>query len=267
MDDLDRLAFRVARTVRSTYPQLLEHGFTLSDIEERLAPFPEARRELAASGRDGYELTLLRLLSGERDYLAADSALHDAARRALQADSPTVSMVRTWVGRPLSLRQPAHSLGGESRSGGSGSRIVTSGGIGTPAERRQSLRNATQASAGVEDADQGLGAADACGCHFCGGTLPSGRALNFCPYCGLDLTIRYCPACSSELEREWQFCVTCGRQGDDAAATHHRAAPEHPLHPSGAAPAATPNDRANEMSHRTSNSPVASATRGPAFRS
>jgi hypothetical protein len=48
-------------------------------------------------------------------------------------------------------------------------------------------------------------------CPFCKGELPVGRALSFCPHCGQDLTIVHCPACGSELERGWKFCVTCGR--------------------------------------------------------
>ena len=46
MDDLDRLAFRLVRTVRNSYPQLLEQEFTLTDLEERLLPFRDARREM-----------------------------------------------------------------------------------------------------------------------------------------------------------------------------------------------------------------------------
>jgi Double zinc ribbon len=48
-------------------------------------------------------------------------------------------------------------------------------------------------------------------CPHCAGELPAGREINFCPHCGQDLTIRHCPACGSELEHDWKFCVTCGR--------------------------------------------------------
>ena len=48
-------------------------------------------------------------------------------------------------------------------------------------------------------------------CRYCGGAIPAGRAVTFCPHCGQNLTIRQCPACSSELEVGWRFCVTCGR--------------------------------------------------------
>ena len=48
-------------------------------------------------------------------------------------------------------------------------------------------------------------------CRYCGGALPVGRKVTFCPHCGQNLTVRHCPACSSELEIGWKFCVTCGR--------------------------------------------------------
>lgn len=197
MDDLDRLAFRVARTVRATYPHLLEHGFTLSDLEERLAPFPEARREMASNGPDGYEMTILRLLSGERGYVAAEPELQQACRRALQMPSPTVSIVRTWASSTLTLRDPAVTMGGERISGA-----------------HVAARADSEGSTAAQPARTGP-RGDGCQCHFCGGSLPSGRSLTFCPYCGLNLTVRQCPACSTELERAWRFCVTCGRQADD----------------------------------------------------
>lgn len=48
-------------------------------------------------------------------------------------------------------------------------------------------------------------------CRYCSGELPAGRMVVFCPNCGQDLSIRNCPACGSELELGWRFCVSCGR--------------------------------------------------------
>jgi hypothetical protein len=49
-------------------------------------------------------------------------------------------------------------------------------------------------------------------CRYCGGTLPDGRRITYCPHCGQNLTVRPCPACSTELESGWRCGVTCGRQ-------------------------------------------------------
>jgi hypothetical protein len=47
-------------------------------------------------------------------------------------------------------------------------------------------------------------------CGFCGGTLPSGRAVNFCPHCGQSLRVLHCPGCNEEVELGWRHCVACG---------------------------------------------------------
>ena len=54
------------------------------------------------------------------------------------------------------------------------------------------------------------------GCRYCGGSLPQGRRVTFCPHCGQNLTVQRCPACSTELELGWKFCTTCGRAATSA---------------------------------------------------
>ncbi len=48
-------------------------------------------------------------------------------------------------------------------------------------------------------------------CPYCTNALPTGRAVSYCPHCGMNVTVAQCPACSSEVEPGWHFCVTCGR--------------------------------------------------------
>lgn len=52
-------------------------------------------------------------------------------------------------------------------------------------------------------------------CRYCGGTLPEGRKTTFCPHCGHNLTVQHCPACGTELEVGWKYCITCGREVGD----------------------------------------------------
>jgi hypothetical protein len=176
LDDLDRLGFRLARVIRQQYPQLATQGFTLSDLEERLLPFRETRREMADGGTESWERAMLRLLSGERDIITAEQGLRDACHQALAAASPTMALVRSWSSSLLSLHSPITAAGGEPRA--------------------------------VSRVRSGQG------CRYCGGRLPDGRRVTFCPHCGLDLTKRQCPACSTELDVAWRFCVTCGRGAD-----------------------------------------------------
>jgi hypothetical protein len=49
-------------------------------------------------------------------------------------------------------------------------------------------------------------------CPYCGGELPVGRAVLFCPHCGQNVGVVHCPTCDAELDVGWQFCITCGQK-------------------------------------------------------
>ncbi len=219
MDDLDRLAFRLVRTIRQHYPQLREHGFTLSDLEERLLPFRDSRREMADSGADAWEKALLRLISGERDYVRTDAELQTACRSALALPSPTMALVRSWATTSLMLGAAVERVGTERVSGAFEAARMTElmPSFTMPAAP---VRRATADIVGslpsfvsVSSESAGKKLANAC-CRFCSGRLPDGRRVTFCPHCGVDQTKRQCPACSTELDAAWRFCVTCGRSAD-----------------------------------------------------
>jgi hypothetical protein len=260
MDDLDRLAFRLVRTVRSSYPHLLSQGFTLTDLEERLVPFRDARREMSNNGPEAWEVTVLRMVSGERGYLSTDADLQLACRQALRLPSPTIALVRPWSTTTVTLGDAAKQLGNERAQTPSqqfdesvlGDFSSHSLRIATPTLPRTASVSAAAPRPVIHSAPPltGLGhvpntvphalplrslngsaineltamnasnsvtpvvALPKCGCRFCGGKLPDTRKLVFCPHCGVNLTVRHCPACSTELDVNWRFCVTCGRGAD-----------------------------------------------------
>jgi predicted amidophosphoribosyltransferase len=53
-------------------------------------------------------------------------------------------------------------------------------------------------------------------CSSCGGTLPLGRTVSFCPHCGESQTRSGCPECQGQLEPGWRYCVGCGLPVVDA---------------------------------------------------
>ncbi len=225
MDDLDRLAFRLVRTIRQHYPQLREHGFSLTDLEERLLPFRESRREMADGGADAWERTVLRLVGGERGYVHAEGELQRACHNALALPSPTLALVRSWSGASLALGEAAISVGMERVSGAFDAAQLSSesmqGRRGEASVSAAATTTTNRAGLRVEVLSDGASAARSrgsdgkgCGCRFCGGRLPQDRRVTFCPHCGLDQTKRQCPACSTELDAAWRFCVTCGRSAE-----------------------------------------------------
>lgn len=218
MDDLDRLAFRLTRTIRSRFPQLLTGGFTFTDLEERLLVFRDVRREMASGTVDAFEHTMLRLISGEREYLTGDELLQEACRHALSSPSPTLSLVRAWAGSHLALGPSAHGVGAERVTGafdavtGHPERAVAPTMAASPPSSPSLPSVDSLAALTIVPTPPRADAA--CGCRYCGGRLPRERNATFCPHCGLDLTKHQCPACSTQLEVGWRFCVTCGRSTD-----------------------------------------------------
>lgn len=225
MDDLDRLAFRLVRTVRNNYPQLLNQEFTLTDLEERLLPFRDARREMSNTGPEAWEVNLLRMVSGERAYLKTDADLQLACRQSLSLPSPTLALVRPWSAATLRIGEAAVNLGNDRMHPPAGDEFAGTA-IGlefAPSALRLSTPSSVDAKAvtqehvvpSVETRRNTPGVLlRNCGCRFCGGKLPESRKLTFCPHCGVNLTVRQCPACSTELDVNWRFCVTCGRGSD-----------------------------------------------------
>jgi hypothetical protein len=246
LDDLDRLAFLLARVVRTHHPTWLTQGFTLGDLESRLVPFPDARRELADGSPANYERLVLRLLTGERGYLLTDPELRDTARRTLAQDDPVLGPVRPWAATRVVLARPSAGLGVDrSRPPAAGDppapwldaedespdaaeptggsawdappatpplRAPRSAPAADPPRPRTPAPSATH-PAGHAPAHTTTPAAP---CLHCGGALPSQRGINFCPHCGCDLRRRQCPACSTAMDHGWRFCVTCGRGADGA---------------------------------------------------
>jgi hypothetical protein len=49
-------------------------------------------------------------------------------------------------------------------------------------------------------------------CAFCQGSLPGGRVVRFCPFCGKDQTLKPCGSCREPLDPSWKFCIGCGSQ-------------------------------------------------------
>lgn len=214
MDDLDRLAFRLVRTIRQRFPQLREQGFSLTDLEETLLPFRDTRREMADTGAESFERTMLRLLSGERGYVMTNDDLRNASRSALALPSPTMALVRSWATDSLTLGPAALDIGTERVSGAFDAVRAGEGVVALVMPGPDHRKPAPTANSPRMTLAAASRATPHRGCRYCGGRLPDGRALVFCVHCGLDLSKRQCPACSTQLDVQWRFCVTCGRSAD-----------------------------------------------------
>jgi hypothetical protein len=156
----------------------------------------------------------MELLSGARGYLVVDERMRDALRTELASTSPDGSLLREYASAHVALASDAvRRLGtpearesGRPRGPATSAATVDETGAPAPAptpvgppRRPTGNQLRTVTVAGAES------------CRFCGGALPAGRQITFCPHCGQNLTVINCAACGTELELGWTYCTTCGR--------------------------------------------------------
>lgn len=236
MDELDRMFRRLVHNVRGGFPDLLTRSFEVSTLHQTLVPYRLNRAELAIDSAEEYELTLMRLLAGTRGLMNGDPDMQAAIQAELESPNPDLSLFRAWgtstvsinagavraldnlsapeirTPSPASATRQAEVAGRATLEVPASAAASTSVAAGGPRSAQPILSPPIARSVPFKPAPSSQVAAT--GCRYCGGELPEGREVHFCPHCGQNLTIKQCPACSTELEVEWQYCISCGRQSD-----------------------------------------------------
>lgn len=240
MDELERMYRHLVRVLRTKFTPLLTQPFEVGELYQTILPYRLHRRELGLETNQDYEMVLMRLLAGTRGYLVVDDKMRDVLTAELASPNPDPGKVRAFADAHIALApEILHRLETEGRASGVQGSIdlTTPRSPGTGPHRTGSgafpvaglsggasvapLTGGSPAPAGpaasIEPppaprrAPRPVTIEAGETCMFCKGELPTGRAISFCPHCGQDLTVVHCPACGSELERGWKFCVTCGR--------------------------------------------------------
>ena len=166
------------------------------------------------------DLSAYRGFATSRIGLATDAVRHIEQQPMSQATASVGASASTASSSAVAARATERiSTSGTAspdlpRSGGSGG---SSAGPPTSHNQPSAMPSSKSAGSPASTASQsrtaeGAGDHPASACRYCGGSLPEGKSIVFCPYCGHDLTVQHCPACNTELEIGWKFCITCGRQ-------------------------------------------------------
>jgi hypothetical protein len=224
MDDVERMYRHLVHIIRTKFTPMLTQPFEVGELFQTILPYRLHRRELGLQSNQDYEMVLLELLAGPRGYLVVDDKMRDTLAAQLNAPTPDPSVIREFASAHVALAPEwLHLLDAQTRASG------TQGAVGASTPARSSSPHRTgsgsfaiphtpTASAGLpadaappRRAAKPVAVSTGDHCTFCNGELPAGRQISFCPHCGQDLTMVHCPACGSELERGWKFCVTCGR--------------------------------------------------------
>ena len=197
MDDLDRLFQRLVHNIRNGHAEYLSVPFTVQELYDTLVPYRHYRRDLGIETNQDYEAAVTRLLAGEKGYVRADKAMQDRLKKELESPHADVGAFRDFADARISLAPeaiqqlgvavPSQNAGGYAGQGnGNGAQSTSFAGLST-----------------VQLAE---------GCKFCGGTLPEGRAVTYCPHCGQNLAAKHCGGCGAELDPLWKFCINCGKK-------------------------------------------------------
>jgi len=234
VDELERMYRRMVQNIRAGFPDLLTRPFEVSQIYQHIIPYRLNRREMAIESNEVYELTLMQLLSGARALVTGDDEMQRALRAELESPNPDLTAFRAYATSTVSLdpdalraldAQPAiRSVSPIPVGAGSKAVATKQAEVAARATEEVSVaasRAAADASAPARAVSRAPAAKRAAvsrptpiGCRYCGGELPDSRELTFCPHCGQNLTVKQCPACNTELELDWRFCITCGRESD-----------------------------------------------------
>ncbi|HET7241163.1 MAG TPA: zinc ribbon domain-containing protein [Gemmatimonadales bacterium] len=208
MTDLERLYRRLVQQLAATDPARLHRPLPLDEIVHSLVPYRANRRALGVDTSEEYELVLMRLCAGEGG-LARTEPEEARARFAaeLGSSNPDLAALHSFESVLITLRPEPLS------------RVLDS--TDTELEPEPAALPeipGLEALAELDDEDapdpdpETIPEPEAASrCAYCGGRLPSGRAVNFCPQCGQNQTVLLCPGCRSEVEPGWKHCVNCGR--------------------------------------------------------
>jgi hypothetical protein len=210
--DLERFFRQMVRNLASTDPARLHRPLPLADIRDSIVPYRVNRRALQLESSEDYELVLLQLCAGEGGFARTEPDDVRALFAAeLRSSNPDLAILHQHENAVVSLEtQPlVQALSPKPELA-----FAPPGHANDPAAPETPRTDLPDLSS-FEPLDAGPPAEPHASrfmshCAQCGGLLPSGRVVNFCPHCGGHHVLARCPACRSEVEVGWRHCISCG---------------------------------------------------------
>lgn len=230
--ELEALFRQLIREIAAADPERLHRPMTVGEVAERYLPYRVARRTLDVHAADEYETLLVRLFAGEGSLVhLQDPGVRQRFVEEAAKPLPDLELLRREAGARFSFwtEALAYALGPGDRAYAPpeddpadppvpaatppAAAVPTADDLGGEAFDDEPFGIPIQAdadSAGPLDVRYPVPSAEGDRCGYCGGLLPAGRAVNFCPHCGQSQTGARCPECRNDVEEGWRHCVTCG---------------------------------------------------------
>lgn len=206
MTELDRLAAALLAEWRSG-GRTGGGPIGVGAILDNLLPYRVARRSLGIDASEDYEALVMRLLAEEQqlvDVTPPDAA--EMARTTMAEKVPDLDVLQLLRSASVTFTNSAvHRLSGADYKSAPGD-VAPAGAVATGARANTTGTSATNTGAAAVITPV------VTQCWSCEQMLPSGRKVNFCPFCGADQRPPVCNACGASLEREWKHCPECGEK-------------------------------------------------------
>ena len=236
MQDIERLFRHLTRTLQAVDPARLQQPLTVGELVSRFVPYRTSRRALGVESSEDYELLLLRFASGEGGFANTEpDPVKARFAREARSPNPDLSVLRefrdaVFVLQPIPL---ARVLSGQTEDDAYAppprpapmpppELVEAVGQMDAEVDVIEPLpfdavRTVGPVAAAVREVEvpatpdpPAVPVAAAARCSFCGGSLPAGRAVHFCPHCGQSQLQGQCPKCKADVEYGWRHCVSCG---------------------------------------------------------
>lgn len=226
MTDVERFFRRLVRNLAASDPARLRRPVPLDDILRDILPYRANRRTLQLDTSEDYELILLRLCAGEGALVRTEPE-EARARFAQEIESanPDLEVLHSFEQVQVTIRPEPLSWALAPEPGpayeadqAEPDLVLGSSQFDDVQDLDEIELPAIEARRGPPlqeeplESDEPAAAEREVGpiCLYCGGSLPAGRTVNFCPHCGQSQTQLLCPECRSEVEPGWRHCVNCG---------------------------------------------------------
>jgi len=231
LQDIERLFRHLTRTLLAADPARLQQPVSVAELVSTFVPYRTSRRALGVESSEDYELLLLRFAGGEGGFASTEP---DPVRLRFASEArspnPDLSVLREFRDAVLVL-QPiplARVLAGHSEDDAYAPppRQPAAAAVEEPIESVEYVEDEGDASESLPfDAVRTALPGQAylmpvpptpstpvasTHCSYCGGALPAGRLVHFCPHCGQPQTLGQCPRCRAEVEYGWLHCISCG---------------------------------------------------------
>jgi hypothetical protein len=225
--ELEALFRQLVREIAAAEPERLHRPMAVADVTGRFLPYRVARRTLDVHAADEYETLLVRLFAGEGSLVhLEDPAVRE--RFAVEAANPLPDLeilrreaeaqFRFWTealayamgpgDRAYAPPEELEEVAAEVEVAGPAA--ADPGGEGLDDEPFGIPIDPAAAGTAPGGVRYPVPSAEGDRCGYCGGLLPEGRAVNFCPHCGQSQTGARCPECRNDVEEGWRHCITCG---------------------------------------------------------